>query len=100
MPNLSDLAQSYKKFNRQLLSMKFVRLINGKMPTNCGIVTFLSRIYVVLDSFKEEKSLFFFSIFSFYVQLKSLGNTEKINVLFPKMTNRGQKFQLSTCNYE
>ena len=44
------------------LSMKFILLINVKMPSIVGILTFLSWIVTTSEKLKHEKSLFF-SIF-------------------------------------
>ena len=51
------------------LSMKFILLINVKMPTIVGILTFISRINRTADSFKARKVINF-QHFSFYKQLK------------------------------
>ena len=40
------------------LSMKYILLINDKMPTIVGILTFISRINITFDSLKERKSFF------------------------------------------
>ena len=51
--------------------MKFIMLINFKMPTIVGILTFISMINATFESFKGRKSLrFIFQHFSFYKQLK------------------------------
>ena len=41
------------------LSMKFILLINVKMPTIVGILTFISRINTTSESLKARKSAFF-----------------------------------------
>ena len=46
------------------LSMKFIVLINVKMPTIVGILTFISMIDTTSESLKTEK--FIFQHFSFY----------------------------------
>ena len=54
------------------LSMKFIQLINVKMPTVVGILTFISRISATSECFKRKKTLFFnilLSIGSWYVML-------------------------------
>ena len=51
------------------LSMKFITLINVKMPTFVGILTFISMINITSDCFKVGK-VFIFQHFSFYKQLK------------------------------
>ena len=51
------------------LSMKFILLINVKMPTIVAILTFISRINTASESFKASKN-FIFSQFSIYEQLK------------------------------
>ena len=51
------------------LSMKFILLINVKMPTIVGILTFISRINTASKNFKARK-IFNFQHFSFYEQLK------------------------------
>ena len=45
--------------------MKFIQLINVKMPTIVGILIFMSRINTTSESLKARKILFF-NIFSFY----------------------------------
>ena len=39
--------------------MKFIIFMNVKMPTNVGVLTFISKINIKSESFKQEKSLFF-----------------------------------------
>ena len=51
------------------LSMKSIMLINVKMPTIVGILTFISTINTTLYRLKARE-LFIFQYFSFYVQLK------------------------------
>ena len=46
-----------------------IMLINVKMPTIVGILTFISRIDTISESFKAGK-IFFFSILVFVEQLK------------------------------
>ena len=51
------------------LSTKFILLINVKMPTIVGILTFISRINTTSESLKARKNSVFLH-FSFYEQLK------------------------------
>ena len=51
------------------LSMKFIMLINVKMPTIGGILTFISIINATSESLKARKVLIF-QHFSFYGKLK------------------------------
>ena len=51
------------------LSMKFILLINVKMPTNVGILTFLSLINTTSERLKA-RNFFICWYFSFYEQLK------------------------------
>ena len=51
------------------MNMKFVLLINVKMPTIVGILTFISMIYTLSESLKARK-IFIFQNFSFYEELK------------------------------
>ena len=44
------------------LSMKIILLINVKMPTIVGILTFMSRINTTCESFKA-RNIFYFSDF-------------------------------------
>ena len=42
------------------LSMRFIGLLmNFKIPTIVGIITFISRINATCDSFRQEKTLFY-----------------------------------------
>ena len=50
------------------LSKKFILLVNVKMPTIVGILTFISRIHTASESFKARKILIFHH-FTFYEQL-------------------------------
>ena len=69
----------YKLFSGSTqLSMKFIRLINVKMPTFVGILTmptfvgiltFISKIITTSENFKATKVIIF-HYFSFYEQLK------------------------------
>ena len=54
---------------QQQLSMKFILLINVKMATSVGILTFISRINTISDSFKA-RNIVNSQHFSFYEQLK------------------------------
>ena len=49
--------------------MKLILLINVKMPTIAGILTFISRINTTSESLKA-KTIFTFQHFSFYMQMK------------------------------
>ena len=51
------------------LSMKFILLINVKMPTIVGILTFISRINTSYESLKTRNTYLFYH-FLFYEQLK------------------------------
>ena len=51
------------------LSIKFIKLINVKMPTIVGILTFMSMINTTCESLKARKVLIF-QHFSFCEQLK------------------------------
>ena len=60
--NLSDTwARGYKTFSSQL-KLKYILLINVKMPTTVGILTFISRINLLFLSFEPE----FFQIFDYF----------------------------------
>ena len=49
--------------------MKFILLINVKMPTIVGILTFISRINIASESFKAGK-IYILHYFTFNEQLK------------------------------
>ena len=51
------------------LTIKLIILINVKMPTTVGILTFISMTNTTSDSLKARR-VFNFQHFSFYVQLK------------------------------
>ena len=51
------------------LSTEFILLINVKMPTNVGILTFISMINTALERLKA-RNFFICRYFSFYEQLK------------------------------
>ena len=51
------------------LSMKFILLINVKMPTIVGILTFMSMISTTSERLKA-RNFFIYCYFSFYEQLK------------------------------
>ena len=68
------------KFNYKMLKTKyllafkctdvvFIMLINIKMSTNVGILTFISMIIATYESL-EVKQVFIFQLYSFYEQLK------------------------------
>ena len=60
----------YKTFSCSTqLSIRFIRLINAKMPTIVGILTFISMINKTSQSLKARK-VFIFLHFGFYQQLK------------------------------
>ena len=48
--------------------MKFLKLINAKMPTIVGILAFISMINTTSESLKARK-IFIFQHFSFYEEL-------------------------------
>ena len=62
-------SRGYKTFFITQLSTKFIMLINVKMPTIVGILTFMSMINT---TFERPKARNFFSCryFSFYEQMK------------------------------
>ena len=63
-------AGGYKTFSCSTqLSTKFIRLINVKMPTIVGILTFISMINTTSGRLKA-KNFFICQYFSFYEQLK------------------------------
>ena len=69
-PLLSTGPEVIKLFSYSTqLSTKFILLINVKMPTIVGILTFISRINTASESFKARK-IFIFQHFTFYEQLK------------------------------
>ena len=49
--------------------MNVIMLMHVKMPTIAGILTLLSRINTISETFKERKS-FIFQHFNFYEKLK------------------------------
>ena len=51
------------------LSTNFILLINVKMPTRVGILTFIGKIYTTYERLKA-RHLFIFRYFSFYEQVK------------------------------
>ena len=66
---LKFMPRGYKAFSCSTEpSIKFILLINVKMPTTVGILTFISSI-TTSDSFKARK-VFIIKPFSFYEQLK------------------------------
>ena len=52
------------------LSTKFILLINVKMPTTVGILTFISMINTTSERFKAKKNFLTCWHFNFYDQLK------------------------------
>ena len=59
----------FKQNSKQKPSMKFVVLINVKMPTIVGILTFISMINTTYEGLKAQK-VWFFCIFVFNEQFK------------------------------
>ena len=51
------------------ISMKFILLINVKMPTFAGILTLISSINTIAESFKQEKIFFHHSNFSWAIEI-------------------------------
>ena len=51
--------------------MKCILIINVKMPTHVGILTFISMIHTSSESLKARQ-VFIFQHFSFHEQLKSM----------------------------
>ena len=65
-----DWPRGYKTFsNSTQLSMKFIMLINVKMPTTVGILTFISMINTTSKRLKA-RNFFICQYFSFYEQFK------------------------------
>ena len=62
------MVQSYKVCSCSTeLSMKFIQLINVKMPTIVGILTFISMVNTTPARFKQEKNIIFqYFIFIFF----------------------------------
>ena len=58
-----------KKYHAPQLSTKLILLINVKMPTIVGILTFISMINTTSERLKE-RNFFICQYFSFYEQLK------------------------------
>ena len=59
------------------VSMKFILLINVKMPTVVGILTFISRINTTSESFKQDK-ICILQYFTFYkVKFSCSGQIKK-----------------------
>ena len=62
--------RGYKTFSYSTqLSTKFIVLINAKMPTIVGILTFVSMINTTNERLKA-RNVFIYRYFSFYEQLK------------------------------
>ena len=59
--------------------MKFILLINVKMPTIVGILTFINRIDIPSECFKLDK-LVIFQYFSFYEQSKFCALTAELRM--------------------
>ena len=53
------MPQGYKKSCSTQLSLKFVMLINVKMPTSVGILTYISMINITSETLKARKNLYF-----------------------------------------
>ena len=69
-PYMLSSPKSYKPFLCSAqLGMKFILLMNVKMPTIVGIFTFNSMINTTSKSLKARK-VFIFQNFSFYEQLE------------------------------
>ena len=64
----SGLEVEFFSYSTQL-SMKFILLINVKMPTIVGILTFISMINTTSERL-ETRKFFICRYFSFYKQLK------------------------------
>ena len=72
VPRHSDWPQGYKKKSCSTqLSTKFILLINVKMPTSVGILTFISMINTTSERLKAS-NFFICLYFSFYVQCVQL----------------------------
>ena len=66
---LKTWPRGYKAFSCSTqLSIKFIMLMNVKMPTIVGILTFISMINTTSENLKESE-VSFFQHFSFYEQL-------------------------------
>ena len=66
----ADLSRGYKTYSCSTQrSTKFILLINVKMPTINGILTFMSIINTAFESLKARK-VFIFQHFDFYEQIK------------------------------
>ena len=61
--------KTFSMFNSAELSMKFILLINVKMPTIVGILTFIRMIKTTSERLKA-RNFFICRYFSFYEQLK------------------------------
>ena len=67
---VKQFTYSYKTFSYSTqLSMKFILLINVKMPTIVGILTFISMINTTSEEFKV-RNFFNCRYFSFYEEVK------------------------------
>ena len=67
---LEDRPRGYKTFSCSTqLSTKFILLINVKIPTVVGILTFISMINTISEGLKA-RNFFICQYFSFYEQLK------------------------------
>ena len=79
--------------------MKFFILINVKMPTIVGILTFISMINTISERLKA-RNIFIFQDFSFYELLKiyaELSEHEKSFTTYgPDHTNRNQMLSFTT----
>ena len=68
--NYEHRPRGYKKHSCSTqLSTKFILLINVKMPTIVGILTFITMINATSDRLKA-RNFFIYLYFSFYEQLK------------------------------
>ena len=70
---------------------QIILLINVKMPTIVGILTFISRMNTISDSFKQEK-IVIFQYFSFYEQLK-FKSLMPLGLFWESVSNQPAKLQ-------
>ena len=63
--------------------MRFIKLINVKMPTIVGILTFISMMNTASESLEARKA-FIFQHFSFFEQLKFHAQLRMIKHLKPQ----------------
>ena len=92
--------QGYKTFFMQTqLTMKFIMLINIKMPTTVGILTFISMKNTTSESFRVRK-VFIFQHFCFYKQMKSHApfSMNKVSNLGAKATSSSNYVKIKRPN--